>query len=84
MFFGFLRSASVFKQGATPTLTPTIDYYTKTRLAHTFLIFCKNLNESLFHLSIPIYLQKVIKIGSVIKSYSQIIINMLQFNRDCA
>jgi len=49
----FLRS---FQQSAMPTQTPTNDYSTKTRLAPTFLIFGKNLNESWLLLSIRMYL----------------------------
>jgi len=48
-FLGFLRSASLFQQDATPTLTPTNDYNSKTRLALTFfLVLCKNVYKRFF------------------------------------
>jgi len=58
--FVSLRSASLFPQVA----TPTNDHSTKTRSAPT--IFCKNLNESLILLSIPIYNPKMLENRPVI------------------
>jgi len=51
-------SSASWIQGTTPTLTPTNDHYTENRLH--FLIRCKIVNESLFLLSIPTYMDNLI------------------------
>jgi len=67
--------------GSTPTVTPTIDYNTKTCPAPTFfnkIQFCGNVNESLFFLSIPTYTPKMINIRPFIKGDTQLKSNILQ------